>query len=91
MSTSQDISTVPPSDALLTATQETDLPGPVCAYLTPLIKEQLRRLESGQVLEVRTTDETAKLDVPAWCRLSGHVLIATLEEGAITRFFIRKK
>jgi TusA-related sulfurtransferase len=73
------------------AATDTELVGPVCAYLTPLIREQLRSLESGQVLEVRTTDETAKLDVSAWCRLSGHLLIAMVEEGAISRFFIRKK
>jgi TusA-related sulfurtransferase len=49
-------------------------------------------MEPGQVLEVRVNDPTARLDVEAWCKLSGNPLLAMREEPPNTlRFFIRKK
>lgn len=52
--------------------------GFICAGLTPLIKSRLREMESGQVLEVRVDDANARLDAPAWCRLSGNTLLAVI-------------
>jgi TusA-related sulfurtransferase len=41
---------------------------------------------------VRVDDPTGLLAVPAWCRLAGHALLATRQEGAgRTRFFIRRR
>jgi len=70
-----------------------DTPEPAsCALLTPRIKSSLRDLEGGQVLEVRVDDPSARVDVPAWSRLSGHELVATVEEDSErTRFYLRKK
>ncbi len=78
-------------DAVL-AVNTKEIAGFVCAGLTPLIKSKLREMESGQVLEVRVDDATARLDVPAWCRLSGNTLLAMVEEDAEnTRFYLRKR
>ena len=79
--------TVPPApDAVFEA------PGLACATLTPQIRERIRELESGQVLEVRTDDPAAREGVPAWSRLTGHGLIATVVDDELrTRFFIRRK
>ena len=69
-----------------------EAPGLACATLTPEIKTRIRELESGQVLEVRTDDPAAREGVPAWSRLTGNGLIATVVDDALrTRFFIRKK
>jgi TusA-related sulfurtransferase len=66
--------------------------GFICASLAPLIKSKLREMEGGQVLEVRVADPAARLDIQAWCRLSGNTLLAMVEEDAErTRFYIRKK
>ena len=63
-----------------------------CANLTPLMKERIRELESGQVLEVLADDPAAREGVPAWSRLTGNELLATVEMDADrTRFFLRKK
>ena len=63
-----------------------------CAILTPAIKAALGRLEPGQVLLARTDDPVARLDVAAWCALTGHTLLATTEDadGALG-FYIRKE
>lgn len=35
----------------------------------------VKRLSSGQTLEVRATDPSVKVDLPAWCRMAGYTLI----------------
>lgn len=76
----------PPADRSLNAAGET------CAGLTPLIRAKMRELESGGVLEVRTDDPSARVDVPAWSRLTGNELITAIDEDSEhTRFYLRKK
>ncbi len=83
---------VPQAEALLEMKVESESAGSTCALLAPAIKAKLREIASGQVLEVRVNDPTAREDVAAWCRLSGHNLLATLDEGqGELRFFLRKK
>jgi TusA-related sulfurtransferase len=83
---------LPQPDAVLEARAADLGAGFICAALTPLIKSRLREMEPGQVLEVRVDDPAARLDVPAWCRLSGNTLLATVEDDAEhTRFYVRKK
>jgi TusA-related sulfurtransferase len=61
-------------------------------HLEPLIKTRMRSMASGQILEVRADDPTARLGVPSWCRLSGNILLATeVGDGGRTRFFLRCK
>jgi tRNA 2-thiouridine synthesizing protein A len=76
----------PAADAVL------DAPGASCATLTPLIRARMRELESGQVLEVRSDDPAAREGVPAWSRLTGNQLLATLvEDRDRTRFYLRRR
>jgi tRNA 2-thiouridine synthesizing protein A len=74
-----------------TATVLLDAVGEACGTVTPVIKQTLSTLQPGQVLEVLTHDPATRAGVPAWCRLTGHVLVETrVEEGPRTRFWIRK-
>ena len=83
---------VPTAQALLTMKAESAGTGTTCALLTPAIKARLREMSSGQVLEVRVNDSTAREDVAAWCRLSGNELLAMMDEGPEgLRFFLKKK
>ncbi len=47
----------------------------------PVIKTQDRaaELQAGDILEVVCTDPGALNDIPAWCRINGHEVIATEE------------
>jgi len=77
---------VPAADALL------DVYGQLCGTIEPAMKNRMRALVSGQVLEVRADDPAARLGIPAWSRLAGHALLATIEEDhRRTRFFLRKR
>ncbi len=78
-------------DAILDMTQVSAAQGTICALLTPAIKAKLREMAGGQVLEVRVNDPTAREDIAAWCRLSGHALLAEIEESPrLLRVFVRK-
>jgi len=65
--------------------------GSTCALLTPAIRSKLREMQTGQVLEVRVDDPTAKEDIEAWSRLSGNALLKVIDEGQVLRFFVQKK
>jgi len=58
-----------------------------CAY-GPIdeIAKQMRHMKPGQTLEVRATDPTVAIDLPAWCRLAGHQFVA--QQGH--RYLIRR-
>jgi TusA-related sulfurtransferase len=45
------------------------------------------RMNPGQTLEVRATDPSVAVDLPAWCRLVGHQLVA--QEGY--QYLIRRQ
>jgi len=66
--------------------------GSTCALLTPYIKRKLGELNSGEVLEVRVDDPSAKEDILSWGRLSGNQILAIREdEPGQLRFYLRKK
>ena len=93
---SPDPSAVPPADwpaAAATLEMLGDAAGgPVCAVLTPAIKARLRDLAPGQILRVRVDDPSARVDVPAWCALTGHTLLGVREgAGGVLDFAIRKE
>lgn len=46
-----------------------------CGPMLLALKRRLERLEPGQVFHLITQDEGAPVDVPAWCRLTGHRLV----------------
>lgn len=62
-----------------------------CATLTPLVNARLRELQSGQVLELTTSEPSAEADITSWSRLSGNVLLGGHDAGATKHFYIRKK
>lgn len=47
----------------------------------PVIKTQnkIAELQPGDILEVTCTDPGALNDIPAWCRINGHIVKQTLE------------
>jgi len=53
----------------------------------PVIKTQNRiaELDEGDTLEVHCTDPGALNDIPAWCRINGHLVKETSEnDGEVT-------
>ena len=55
-----------------------------------LMLQAMKRIESGSVLEVRSTDPGVREDLPAWCRMTGNELLAAQEGEQRNRYFIQK-
>ena len=51
----------------------------------PLIEvhKKMGELTVGQSLEVKADDPAFKLDIEAWCRRTGHLLVELLEEDQL--------
>ena len=47
-----------------------------CGELTMLIFQTIKQIDLGQTLEVHAYDLAAGMDIPAWCRSTGNVLVA---------------
>jgi tRNA 2-thiouridine synthesizing protein A len=49
----------------------------------PVIRTQdkIAEMQEGETLEVLATDPGVKNDIPAWCRINGHMVKDIREEG----------
>jgi len=67
-----------------------DCAGLVCPMPAVKTAMELEKLDLGQVLEVITTDEVSKVDLPEWCKQTGNELIEIVESDGAFHIFIRK-
>jgi tRNA 2-thiouridine synthesizing protein A len=47
-----------------------------CGELVLELRVRLARMQAGQVLRLVARDPGAPEDIPAWCRMTGHTLVA---------------
>ncbi len=67
-----------------------DASGLVCPLPAVKTAMQLEKMEIGEVLEVITTDEVSKVDLPLWCRQTGNELVEIVEDKQAFHIFVRK-
>ncbi len=63
----------------------TACPGPLLAA-----KKSLGEVESGEIMEVLSSDEGTKRDIPKWAMKKGHEFLGTIEESGYFRVFMKK-
>ncbi len=79
-----------PSTATIAADRRLDAGEAKCGELLMMMHRAMKVMQPGDVLDVAAYSAGNLLDVPAWCRLTGHALLA-MEPGEPAHFFIRKK
>jgi tRNA 2-thiouridine synthesizing protein A len=47
-----------------------------CSRLILALRERLSRVGPGESVEVIARDPGAQVDIPAWCRTTGHTLVS---------------
>lgn len=67
-----------------------DAKGLACPMPIVKTKKEMKDMESGQVLEIHTTDQGAKSDLTAWAKSTGNELLEHREEGNVLKFWIKK-
>jgi len=59
----------------------------------PIVKTAIaiKKLASGELVEVLATDAGSVADFTAWCRSTGNELVEHTTDGGVHRFVIRRK
>lgn len=63
----------------------TACPGPLLAA-----KKAIGEIASGEIMEIYSSDEGTKNDIPRWCQKMSHEFLGILEEPSYSRLFLRK-
>ncbi len=61
----------------------------LCPLPVIRVQERVRTLAPGAVLEVVATDPGVLQDIPAWCRVHGHTVLASSREGREIRVLVQ--
>ncbi len=56
-----------------------------------MTKEEIEKIDIGQILKVEADDPAAEEDIKAWAKHTGHELLAFEKKGSILIFYIKKK
>jgi tRNA 2-thiouridine synthesizing protein A len=72
------------SDKIVDA-RGTACPGPLLAA-----KKGIGDLESGEIMEIYSSDEGTKHDIPKWCAKMNHDFLGIAEEDSYSRLFLKK-
>ncbi len=67
-----------------------DTKGLACPMPIVKAKKALDGLESGQIMEVLSTDKGSVNDFQAWVKQTNHELISYEEDNGIYKFFVKK-
>jgi tRNA 2-thiouridine synthesizing protein A len=63
----------------------TACPGPLLEA-----KKAIGTINSGQIMEVLSSDEGTKRDLPKWCDKKGHEFLGIIEEPGYFRVMLKK-
>lgn len=74
----------------MTWTEEIDALGLRCPLPVLKAQKRLREMAPGTVLRLLADDAMALIDVPHFCRQTGHELLDQRPEGTGTAFLIRR-
>ena len=60
-------------------------PGPLMSLIGAI-----RQSEVGDTIEVLSSDEGSRTDIPAWLAKAGHELVEVVEDDGFAHFVVRK-
>lgn len=60
-----------------------------CARLLVLLRQATLLLAPADVIHLETTDPIAPIDLPAWCRMTGHHYLGMIGDHAPPRYGIK--
>ncbi len=67
-----------------------DCYGLLCPMPVFKASQKMKEMETGQVLEIISTDDGIKSDIEAWCEKTGNELLEIDEDDGEIHTFIRK-
>jgi len=67
-----------------------DCYGLLCPMPIAQTAEKIKEMKIGEVLEVISTDEGIREDMPAWCRQTRQEYLGLEKEGETIKVYVRK-
>ncbi|MNY74065.1 Sulfurtransferase TusA [compost metagenome] len=67
-----------------------DAKGLACPMPIVLAKKGIDSLESGQIMELQTTDKGSMKDFQAWVNQTKHELLESKEDNGVFTFLVKK-
>jgi len=74
----------------ITHDAEVDCVGMYCPMPIALTKEEIEKIDIGQILKVEADDPAAEEDIKRWAKRTGHELVQFKKEGSLLTFYIRR-
>jgi tRNA 2-thiouridine synthesizing protein A len=72
-------------------TAELDCIGLFCPIPIARTKEEIEKIEIGQILKVEADDPAAEEDIVRWAKRVGHEVVKIDKSGNIITFWIKRK
>jgi tRNA 2-thiouridine synthesizing protein A len=71
--------------------QTLDARGLSCPMPVLKTKKAIETLNSGQILEIFSTDPGTRNDLPSWANRTGNTFLGEKEDQGFIRFYVKKK
>lgn len=75
----------------VTADKVVDARGTACPGPLLAAKQKMAEVQPGQIMEVQSTDEGTKRDIPKWCNKMGHEYLGAVEDAGYFKIYLKKK
>ncbi len=75
---------------LVMAKMTLDLKKLLCPIPVVKLSNAIKEVEVGDIVEATATDPGVMMDIPAWCKSTGHELLSLDEENDIFTFRVKK-
>ena len=72
------------------ATSTLDTSGKCCRMPMVETNKKMKSLSAGDILQIIATDPGTQVDIPSWCKRTGHELITAKAENNIFEYYVRK-
>ena len=75
----------------ITADKVVDARGTACPGPLLEAKKAIGTISAGQIMEVISSDEGTKRDIPKWCNKQGHEYLGVVDEPGYFKVYMKKK
>jgi tRNA 2-thiouridine synthesizing protein A len=72
------------------ADSKLDTSGKCCPMPIVETNVAMKKINSGEILEITATDPGTLTDIPSWCERTGHTLIKSAESNGTIQFYVKK-
>jgi tRNA 2-thiouridine synthesizing protein A len=69
---------------------ELDCVGFYCPMPIAMTKEEIEKIQIGEILKVEADDPAAEEDIKRWAKRTGHKILKFEKQGTIMIFFIKR-